>query len=114
MGKILIAIALILAYSFFSIITNGMKVGESKGKAEYVDNCAEYLSYSDEDRVSSALAVLTNTTPVKAITIATLLALACRGEMPEYSRAEANNDAGAFLPYFRNNCHTVKCEIKAP
>jgi hypothetical protein len=68
----------------------------------YADNCEEYLNYSDQQRLSAALEVLTNATPTQKITIAILLEKACLGEIPEFSRSEANKDAGALLPYLRS------------
>lgn len=66
------------------------------------DNCEEYLRYSDQERGIAALDVLTNVEPIRKFTIAILLGKACQGELPEFSRAEANKDAGIFLPYLRS------------
>lgn len=85
-----------------------------KSNDNHADNCAEFLSYSESDRVTAGLEILTNATPTEAMTLVVMLGAACRGEMPEFSKAEANKDAAAFLPYFRNNCHIKECEIKAP
>tara|TARA_R110002049_G_scaffold123706_2_gene279031 strand:- start:769 stop:1074 length:306 start_codon:yes stop_codon:yes gene_type:complete len=63
------------------------------------DECDEYLQYSQEDRVLTALEILTNATPPEIITIAIMLEEACKGGLPEFSKAEANKDAAVFLPY---------------
>jgi hypothetical protein len=65
------------------------------------ENCNEYLSYSDQERNLAVMDVLTNATPTQKITIAIMLGEACKGNMPEFSRSEANKDAGKLLPYLR-------------
>tara|TARA_R110002072_G_scaffold302405_1_gene485183 strand:- start:104 stop:1288 length:1185 start_codon:yes stop_codon:yes gene_type:complete len=72
---------------------------EKMSSAAYADNCDEYLGYSDQERSIAALDVITNAEPARALTIAILLDKACLGELPEFTRAEANEDAGVFLQH---------------
>ena len=65
----------------------------------FADDCEEFLRYTEEQRALAALDVLTNATPTEKITLVILLGKACEGELPEFSRAEANKDAALFLPY---------------
>jgi len=67
----------------------------------YADNCEEFLSYSDQDRSLAALEVLTNATATQKLTIAIMIGEACKGNNPDFSRSEANKDAGKLLPYLR-------------
>jgi hypothetical protein len=67
----------------------------------YVDNCTEFLKYSEQDRSSAVLEVLTNATPVQKLTIEIMLEEACKGNVPDFSRSEANKDVGKLLPYLR-------------
>ena len=69
-------------------------------RSSYADNCDEFLSYSDQERLAVA-DVLTNVTPVQKITTSILLGEACKRDSGEYSRVEANKDLGKLLPYLR-------------
>lgn len=75
------------------------------------DNCREFLTYSEQDRTLAALEILTNARPTEKITIALLLDKACKGQIPDFPRSVANDDAGKLLPYLRKQKISKKSRL---
>ncbi|WP_320039917.1 hypothetical protein [uncultured Desulfobacter sp.] len=71
-------------------------------ETSHADNCKEWLSFSEKDRVMASLDVLTNASSVQKTVIAIMLSKACRGEIDDFSRSQANIDVGKLLPYLRS------------
>lgn len=63
------------------------------------DECDTLLSYEPEQRMDAFLTLITNETETRKATMALLTEYGCQGKLPDFSRSEANRDAGRFLPY---------------